>query len=243
MSGILFMGDNVLIWLILIGVAFYLIFRYKKTNIQFINLAISCLLVILIGFSAYAIIPIRSSANPPMDENSPEDVFALASYLNREQYGETPLIYGHTYASQIERKTDGSPIVVKEKKRYAKAIKKSPDEKDRYEVVSTSPTYKYTNTMFFPRMHSTSHNPGFANHMIGYRQWGGVMDPNRKPTMVGKPQVFLQLSAQLHVLALFYVEFFGKTKRYSRRWGITKGNLDYGNSFHRRQGIGFGATG
>lgn len=240
MSGILFMGDNVLIWLILIGVAFYLIFRYKKTNIQFINLAISCLLVILIGFSAYAIIPIRSSANPPMDENSPEDVFALASYLNREQYGETPLIYGHTYASQIERKADGSPIVVKEKKRYAKAIKKSPDEKDRYEVVSTSPTYKYTNTMFFPRMHSTSHNPGFANHMIGYRQWGGVMDPNRKPTMLENLRFFFNYQLNYMYWRYFMWNFSGRQNDIQGDGGITKGNWITGIPFIDDKVLGLG---
>ena len=70
----------------------------------------SCLMVILVGFSAYALIPIRSAANPPLDLNSPEDIFSLGSYLNREQYGETPLIHGTTYASQIARNADGSAI-------------------------------------------------------------------------------------------------------------------------------------
>ncbi len=240
MSGILFMGDSVLIWLILIGAAFYLVFRYKKTNIKFIHLVTSCLLVILIGFSAYAIIPIRSSANPPMDENSPEDVFALASYLNREQYGETPLIYGHTYASQIERKADGSPVVVKEKKRYAKAIKKSPDEKDRYVVASTSPTYKYTNTMFFPRMHSTNHNPGFTNHMIGYRQWGGVTDPNRKPTMRENLRFFFNYQLNYMYWRYFMWNFSGRQNDIQGDGGITKGNWITGIPFIDDKVLGLG---
>ncbi|HOV71414.1 MAG TPA: DUF2723 domain-containing protein, partial [Dysgonamonadaceae bacterium] len=210
MSGILFMGDNVLMWLVLIGVAVYLVFRYKKMNLKFINLSISCLLVILIGFSAYAIIPIRSSANPPMDENSPEDVFALASYLNREQYGETPLIYGHTYASQIERNADGTPVIASEKKRYGKVIKKSPEEKDRYVVVSTSPTYKYTNSMLFPRMHSTTNNPGYNNHIIGYRQWGGITDPNKKPSMLENIRFFFSYQLNYMYWRYFMWNFSGR---------------------------------
>ena len=60
-------------------------------------------MVILIGSSSFAIIPIRSTANTPMDQNSPEDVFSLTDYLNREQYGDSPLVYGRTYASEVKR--------------------------------------------------------------------------------------------------------------------------------------------
>ena len=90
-----------------------------------------------------------------MDQNSPEDVFSLAGYLNREQYGDRPLIYGRTFASDVERKADGSVDVASKKKRYEKVIKNSPEEKDRY-VASTISQYKYTNSMLFPRMHSYS---------------------------------------------------------------------------------------
>ena len=139
----------------------------------------TCLLVILIGYSSFALIPIRSIANPPMDQNSPEDVFSLAGYLNREQYGDRPLVYGRTFASDIERKADGSVEVTSEKKRYDKIIKTSPEEKDRY-VSTIVPGYSYTNSMLFPRMHSYSGNPSFGNHMIGYKMWGGIK--NEKQT-------------------------------------------------------------
>ncbi len=83
LAGILFIGSKVWLWVILLAAGAYLAFRYKKLEIKFINLAISCLMVILIGFSAYALIPIRSAANTPLDLNSPEDIFSLGSYLNR----------------------------------------------------------------------------------------------------------------------------------------------------------------
>ncbi len=61
------------------------------------NTALLCMLMLMIGYSSYALIVIRSSANPPMDQNSPEDIFTLGSYLSRDQYGDRPLFYGQAY--------------------------------------------------------------------------------------------------------------------------------------------------
>ena len=96
LTGVLFIGGSPWLWIILLAVGAYFVFKSKMMSLRFINLTISCLMVILVGFSAYAIIPIRSAANPPLDLNSPVDIFSLGSYLNREQYGETPLIHGTT---------------------------------------------------------------------------------------------------------------------------------------------------
>ena len=182
LSGVLFIGDSFLLWIVLIGVTAAVAFMSKKASAKLINLAMTCLLVILIGYSSFALIPIRSIANPPMDQNSPEDVFSLARYLNREQYGDRPLLYGRTFASEIERKADGT-AVTSEKKRYSQVIKSSPDEKDRY-VATTSYNYKYTNSMLLPRMHSYSGNPSFSNHLSGYKMWGGIQNENQVPTML-----------------------------------------------------------
>ena len=57
--------------------------------------------MLMIGYSSYAVIVIRSTANPPMDQNSPEDIFTLGSYLSRDQYGDRPLAYGQAYTSQV----------------------------------------------------------------------------------------------------------------------------------------------
>ena len=58
------------------------------------NTALLCMLMLMIGYSTYAVIVIRSDANPPMDQNSPEDIFTLGDYLGRDQYGQRPLFYG-----------------------------------------------------------------------------------------------------------------------------------------------------
>src|SRR5574344_259321 len=71
------------------------------------NTIMLCLLMIMIGYSSYALIVIRSTANPPMDQNSPEDIFTLGSYLSRDQYGDRPLLYGQAYTSQVKLNVDG----------------------------------------------------------------------------------------------------------------------------------------
>ena len=77
LTGVLFIGGSPWLWIILLAVGAYFVFKSKKMSLRFINLTISCLMVILVGFSAYAIIPIRSAANAPLDLNSPVDIFSL----------------------------------------------------------------------------------------------------------------------------------------------------------------------
>jgi hypothetical protein len=100
-SGMLFFGSGIWIGLILlILLAAFLFSPYgKRVSVRMLNVAMWSIAVIFIGYSSYALILIRSSANTPMNQNAPDNVFDLASYLNREQYGENPLIYGETLFS------------------------------------------------------------------------------------------------------------------------------------------------
>ncbi len=103
------------------------------------NTALLCMLMLMIGYSSYALIVIRSSANPPMDQNSPEDIFTLGSYLSRDQYGDRPLFYGQAYTSQVATRgrrqhvqavmKEGAPV-------YQRKEKATADEKDSYFIVS-----------------------------------------------------------------------------------------------------------
>ncbi|WP_294083796.1 DUF2723 domain-containing protein [Proteiniphilum sp. UBA5384] len=223
MTGILFIGSSAWLWVLLIAAGAYFAFRYKKLEIHFINLAVTSLMVILVGFSAYAIIPIRSSANPPLDLNTPEDIFSLGSFLNREQYGQTPLIYGTTYASKIERSADGSAVMKGERTSYQQIVKTSPDQKDRYEKV-TQPNYKYTNTMLLPRMHSHSGNPSFRNHSIGYERWGGVTDMNQMPSLWQNIKFFFNYQVNYMYWRYFMWNFSGRQNDIPGDGGITSGN-------------------
>jgi hypothetical protein len=230
MTGILFIGRNGWLWALLIAAGAYFTFRYKKLELKFINLAVSCLMVILIGFSAYALIPIRSNANPPLDLNIPEDIFALGGFLNREQYGQTPLIHGTTYASQLARNADGSIVTKGTKTSYKQTLKTSPDQKDRYEKV-TSSIYEYTNTMLFPRMHSNPNNPSFKNHSIGYEQWGGVTDLNKKPSLWQNLEFLFSYQINHMYWRYFMWNFSGRQNDIQGHGEITAGNWITGIPF------------
>lgn len=237
--GVLFIGLSPWLWVVLIAAATYFVFAKNKLNVRFVNLTMSSLLVILIGFSAYAIIPIRSAANPPLDLNSPEDVFALGSYLNREQYGETPLIYGTTYASQIVRDGEGRAEVAKEKKSYSRIVKTSEEQKDRY-VVSTIPKYKYNNTMLLPRMYSHPSQPGFTNHIQGYESWGGVTDRNSKPTFFDNMRFLVNYQINFMYWRYFMWNFSGRQNDIQSDGGMTKGNWITGIKFFDDKVLGLG---
>ena len=234
LSGILFIGSSIWLWVLIIVVAAYFIFRKENTNIKLINLASSCLLVILIGFSAYLLIPIRSSANPPLDLNSPEDVFSLGSYLNREQYGDTPLIYGQTYASQIERDGNGTAIY-KTKKQYERAVKTSADQKDKYIVKDAVDSYKFNNTMLFPRMHS-----GEDIHFRGYKDWAGVTDKNKQPTLAQNIKFLFNYQLNYMYWRYFFWNFSGRQNDIQGDGGMTKGNWITGIPFIDNKVLGLG---
>ena len=104
-SGMLFMGSGWLLGWILMGcLAAWLFFDKRPLPVRTLNIVMWSIAVIFVGYSSYALILIRSSADTPMNQNSPDNVFDLASYLSREQYGETPLLYGETINSGVQKK-------------------------------------------------------------------------------------------------------------------------------------------
>ena len=238
LSGVLFIGSSVWLWLVLIAATLYFVFAKDIVNIKFLNLTMSSLFVILIGFSAYALIPIRSSANPPLDLNSPEDVFSLGSYLNREQYGETPLIHGTTYTSQVERDAQGRAVTSGEKTSYRRVVKTSENQKDEY-ISSKHPVYKFTNTMLFPRMHSHPASPAYRGHMQGYENWANV-DRNITPTLFDNITFLFNYQINFMYWRYFMWNFSGRQNDIQSDGGITKGNWITGISFIDEHVLGLG---
>ncbi len=239
LTGILFIGSKPWLWLLLVATAAYFVFRYKKMSNRFVNLVLSSIMVILVGISAYGLIPIRSSANTPLDLNSPEDIFSLGRYLNREQYGQTPLVHGSTYASQIARDANGSAITTGKTTTYNKVLKTSPDQKDRY-IKSTSGSYKYTNSMLFTRMHSNPNNPSFRNHIIGYERWGGVTDRNIRPTFMQNIKYMVSYQINYMYWRYFMWNFSGRQNDIQGDGGITTGNWITGIPFFDEHVLGLG---
>ena len=163
------------------------------------NTILLCMLMLMIGYSTYALIVIRSSANPPMDQNSPEDIFTLGDYLGREQYGNRPLFYGPAYTSQVALTVEGNmcrPVMSKGKPVYQRKEKASADEKDSYFIVRTKDEYKYAQNMLFPRMYD-------AAHAAAYESWMGGVDGTEVPyDRCGEPMM-IKVPSQLENIRFF----------------------------------------
>ena len=163
------------------------------------NTMLLCMLMLMIGYSSYALIVIRSSANPPMDQNSPEDIFTLGDYLGRDQYGYRPLLYGQAYTSQIALESDGQycrPVMSKGKPVWQRKEKASADEKDSYFVVRTKDEYKYAQNMLFPRMYD-------SGHAAAYESWMGGVDGYEVPyDRCGEPMT-VKVPTQLENIRFF----------------------------------------
>jgi hypothetical protein len=142
--------------LVISSLAFGIYYTQKKGKVV-LNTAILLITVIVIGYSSYSMIVIRSLANPPMDENSPETIFKLQSYLNREQYGDRPLLKGQNFNAQVVSFKDG-------KKYYSK-------RNGRYEVTNQKTIYAYDEdfTTLFPRMWSAENS-----HITEYLNWANI---------------------------------------------------------------------
>lgn len=236
LSGVVFIGSSIWLWLILIAALIFITFKIKKIGFKQLNTSVLCLLVILIGYSSFALIPIRSIANTPMDQNSPEHVFSLANYLNREQYGDRPLFYGRTYASEENRDREGRLLPpVSEKKNYDKIVKHSPDEKDKYFVSSTLPKYGYSNEMFFPRMYSSENR-----HLLGYQIWGGITNTNVAPTMFENLRFFFNYQLGYMYFRYFMWNFSGRQNDIQGTGTISNGNGITGISFIDEYVLGLG---
>lgn len=164
------------------------------------NTALLCMLMLMIGYSSYALIVIRSSANPPMDQNSPEDIFTLGSYLSRDQYGDRPLFYGQAYTSQVALQVDGDmckPVMKEGAPVYQRKEKASKDEKDSYFIVSHKNKYQYAQNMLFPRMYD-------ASHAQAYESWMGGVDGTEVPYDRCGENLMVKMPSQVENLRFFF---------------------------------------
>ena len=183
---------------IIVLVALWFVLKYSKDKLPLVtarakNTALLCMLMLMIGYSTYALIVIRSSANPPMDQNSPEDIFTLGDYLGRDQYGQRPLFYGQAYTSQVALEVEGNmckPVMSKGKPVYQRKEKASADEKDSYFIVRTKDEYKYAQNMLFPRMYDAGHAGAYESWMGGVSGTEVPYDRCGEPMMIKVPSQF-----------------------------------------------------
>ena len=127
-----------------------------------LNLALVCIAFIYFGYSSFVYIPIRASANTDLNNSHPDNAFTLYSYLNRIQYGETPLLTGPYFDAKIIDQKEGGNIYQKGKTKYESSGKKQ--------------DYVYDHTSILPRMWSTESDPYFAQNEQFYKQWLQLAD-------------------------------------------------------------------
>ncbi len=220
--------------IVIIAAAWWSIRYTIKKRMHIWNTAITMVIVILIGYSSFALIIIRASANPPMNQNYPDNAFAFLRYLNREQYGDRPLIYGQYYNAPAIATTG-------EKPQYNKVD-------GEYKLTGTlAGGTKYDPKMetVFPRMYS-----GNASHVQAYKQWGKikgkpvrVRDGNEVKTLV-KPKFsenlrfFFAYQLGHMYLRYFMWNFVGRQNDIQGQGSFNNGNWISGINFLDEAKIG-----
>ncbi|MDQ3108694.1 MAG: DUF2723 domain-containing protein [Bacteroidota bacterium] len=214
------------------GVA-YLIYRYRDHRVV-LNTVILCFTVLLIGYSSFFVLVIRSQANTPMDENNPENAISLLAYLNREQYGDWPILYGPYFNAPIaagdDYADDGNPVYAQD------------ETTGEYVVIDgrKQSVYKYAPEMctVFPRMWETQ------SHKAQYETWSdfahnnstvevtdrntGQLKKMKKPTFTGNLRYFFTYQMNWMYLRYFYWNFVGRQNDIQGHSNVTDGNWQSG---------------
>ena len=211
-----------------------------RVSARAMNTALLCTLLIVVGYSSYALIVIRSTANTPMDQNSPEDIFTLGEYLGREQYGTRPLFYGQTFSSQValDPTDDGycAPRIASEDTKFIRKEKTSPDEKDSYVEIPGRIEYEYAQNMLFPRMYSSAHTQYYKNWMdikgrdVAYDRCGEMIMVNI-PTQWENIKFFFSYQLNWMYWRYFLWNFAGRQNDIQGHGEIEHGNWITGISF------------
>jgi hypothetical protein len=221
--GLPFNSGTIIYFLAIIGAITFGLAYTKKHNERLWNTAILAVMMLLIGYSSFAILVVRSNANPPIDENNPEDAVGLLSYLKREQYGSWPIVYGQHFNAKLDSRNpyiDGNPIYAKD------------DKKGKYIIIdqrkNTVPNYSKKDKMLFPRIWSATQ----AHHAGGYVNWAGLKNKDVDPTFGENLTFFFKYQIGWSYLRYFMWNFAGRQNDYM--------NMD-GNSLNGNweSGIGF----
>lgn len=204
--GMPFWSGFIFFLLLVVAALVYGLKRTREKNQPMWNLSLLCVVFILLGYSSYAMIVIRSNANPPMDENDPEHAFNLLSYINREQYGDRPLFYGQYYNAQQIKLDEGAMQYTKGDGKYVETTRK------------ISPVYDPAACTIFPRMYSAQ-----DNHISAYKEWAGIKG-DQTPTFAQNLKFFWQYQVIHMYWRYFMWNFVGRQNDQQGHGGITKGN-------------------
>jgi hypothetical protein len=220
--GLPFNSGMIALIILILAVIIWLIVYSEKKKKPTLNVVMLSLILILLGYSSYTVIIIRSGANPPMDENNPGDAYSLMKYLDRSQYGKTPLITGYYYNAPAISSEEGDPIYYPKNGKYVKA--------------TGQPDYKFDDRFktFFPRMYSSS-----GNHVSGYKMWGEIkgnpVSINGKveniPTFGENLRYFFSYQLNHMYIRYFMWNFSGRQNDNQGYGDVTNGNWLTGIGF------------
>ncbi|WP_276089760.1 DUF2723 domain-containing protein [Pedobacter sp. JY14-1] len=184
-------GSGVVVFAILVigGLVWGIRYSIKHQN-KVLNLGLLSTVLIIFGYCSFAMIIIRAKADPNLNNSDPDNAFSFLSYLNREQYGDRPLLFGPNYNSQVVEITEG-------KTNYRKGAEK-------YEVSGRKMDYVYDRTTPFPRMYSDD-----ARHVAYYKDMLGL-DDSHFPTLVDNVKFFFSYQVGLMYMRYFFWNFVGR---------------------------------
>ena len=243
LAGVPFIKESAVVGILLIITMLVVLFLKKEViPARWLNTIAMMVTVVIIGYASYAAIVIRSNADTPMDQNSPDNVFSLKYYLNREQYGDTPLFYGQTYNAPVKLEVKGNmciPVETKGHAQYAPAPKVE-GEKDRYVITGYKSGYEYMEDfkMLFPRMHS-----GQAHHVEAYKSWAEIKGKKIRyeycgqtktdycPTFGENLRFFFRYQVNFMYWRYFMWNFAGRQNDLQSSGELTKGNWISGIPF------------
>ena len=221
-TGVPLMVNNVLFWVLFVGSVWAAVYYLNQLK-PILNTLVLSVAMIIVGYSTFAMIIIRSTVDTPLDENNPENVFALISYLNREQYGNRPLLYGQTFVAQQDKHEpyiEGDPLYIQKDGKYVEIDKKR------------TPNYDSQFCMLFPRMFSPD-----ASHVSAYKTWtdfkgtpvnyvmgDGTVQKIYKPTFFENIKFFFKYQVGFMYFRYFMWNFAGRQNDIQGHGNIINGN-------------------
>ena len=207
---------------LLVAAIYYGLKKAKEANRNLIHTAILGITFILIGYSSFAVLVIRSNANTPIDENNPEEAVGLLAYLNREQYGSTPLVHGQYFTAGLDKRnpySDGTPVYVKDEE-AGKYVVSDPRK-------NHSPNFEKKHSGLFPRMWSRE-----GRHVKAYKDWGNITGrKGKKPSFGENLSYFFNYQINHMYFRYFMWNFAGKQNDMQSHGSITEGQWLSGITF------------
>ncbi len=221
--GLPFNTGTVLALLILVAAAYFGLAFTRKKEKPLWNTMILSVLFILIGYSTFVTLAIRSNANTPIDENNPEDALSLLAYYNRDQYGDWPVMYGQYFNAPLDSKepfTDGDPTYEKDEEKGKYVVSNDNKESVR--------NFAESHQGFFPRMWSDQ-----GDHVRNYKKIANLKprDKDKRPTFGQNIGFFMNYQIGNMWWRYFMWNFAGKQNDEQNRYELTKGNWLSGIGF------------